>query len=94
MASRRLAGIELDRADVLRAMSAFDREWPQAHLYDDWLSKRNYRYALSYDGRLYPPKRILSLATGVSVREFSGGLAQTNRILRSLGFDVIRKPLR
>jgi 5-methylcytosine-specific restriction enzyme A len=90
----RLVGREFDRADVLRALAVFDREWSDTHLYDDWLAKRSYRYALSFNGRLYPPKRILSLATGVDIRQFSGGVAQTNRILCSLGFEVIRKPAR
>ena len=78
---------------MLRALAAFDREWPQTHLYDDWLSKSSYRYALRFNGRLYPPKRILNLATGVSLQSFNGGVAQTNRKLRSLGFEVIPKPV-
>lgn len=77
---------------MLRALAAFDREWPATHLYDDWLSKGSYRFALRFNGRLYPPKKVLSLATGVSLQSFNGGVAQTNRILRSLGFEVISKP--
>jgi hypothetical protein len=85
MARPRLGGVDVERSDVLRAISAFDREWPETHLYDDWLSKRTYRYALSYNDRLYPPKRILNLATGVSLREFSGGVDQTNRFRHAIG---------
>lgn len=49
------------------------------------------RYALSYGGRFYPPKLLLSLAIGESVNSFSGGEAKhaANSVLRELGFDVV-----
>lgn len=41
-------------------------------------------------GNYYPPKHILSQATGISTRDFSGG-DETNNVLRQLGFEVIDK---
>jgi hypothetical protein len=55
------------------------------------LEKANYKYAISEVDRLYPLKHILSQATGVSNREFSGGY-QSNTIFRQLGFEIIDKP--
>jgi hypothetical protein len=89
-----LAGVEVSHTDVLDAIRTFDREWPDTHAYEGWLTNGAYRYALVYNGRLYPPKKILNLATGVKLAQFNGGPAQTNRILTEFGFDVIPKPPR
>ena len=58
--------------------------------YDNWLNKTPYIYAIMYNSRIYPPKIILSMATGISTKEFSGG-EQTNRVFRQLGFIVENK---
>ncbi len=75
------------REAILGAMRAFDAQYPDSALYERWLEKENYKYAVTYAGRLYPPKRILSLATGISSTQFSGG-DRTNNIFRALGFEV------
>ena len=80
------------RGDILRAMREFDRSYPDRNLYDRWLEKANYKYAVSEERKHYPPKHILSQATGVGIREFSGGY-QTNTIFRQLGFEIIDKPM-
>jgi hypothetical protein len=43
------------------------------------------------NGQRYPPKRVLSLATGVPVHEFGGG-KPTNDIFDNLGFEVLPVP--
>ena len=80
------------RGDILRAMREFDRSYPDRNLYDRWLEKANYKYAVSEGGKHYPPKHILSQSTGVGIREFSGGY-ETNTIFRQLGFEIIDKPM-
>lgn len=46
------------------------------------------KYAVEEDGKRYPPKRILELATGVPVSKFYGG-EPSNRVFRDLGFKVL-----
>jgi hypothetical protein len=75
------------REEILAAMRAFDAEFPDTALYERWLEKESYKYAVTYAGRLYPPKRILSLATGIPTSQFSGG-DQTNSVFLALGFEV------
>ena len=84
--------VMVTREDILRAMREFDQSYPDRNLYDRWLEKANYKYAISEGDRLYPPKHILSQATGISTREFSGGY-ETNTIFRQLGFEIIDKPM-
>ena len=77
--------------EIRRAMREFDRVYPDTNLYDHWLEKANYKYAIFEGGKYYPPKHILSQATGISTRDFSGG-GETNNVLRQCGFFVVAKP--
>jgi len=83
-------GQTVTREAILGAIGAFDAEFPDSALYERWLEKESYKYAVSYTGRFYPPKRILSLATGISTTQFSGG-DQTNNVFLALGFEVGNK---
>jgi hypothetical protein len=58
--------------------------------YDRWHDKGNYKYALLYEGNLYPPKKIMSLATGIPTRELWGG-DPTNRHFKRNQFSIIPK---
>jgi 5-methylcytosine-specific restriction protein A len=91
MSSVTFRGDPVSRADVLRALAEFDAAYgDDTNAYDGWLDKGVYRYALHVGGRLYPPKHILSVISGISTTDFSGG-EQTNRVFRQLGFDVREK---
>ncbi len=74
-------GMQVTDEDIFVAMEHFDKE--HRLLFNNW---RN--YAVQHDGKLYPPKKILSLATGENVSVFVGG-EPTNRIFGNLGFNVI-----
>ena len=78
------------RQDILDALHEFSAQYPNPETYDNWLAKRTYKYAIRYSGRVYPPKHILSMATGIPTADFNGG-EQTNRVFRQLGFDVENK---
>jgi 5-methylcytosine-specific restriction enzyme A len=72
---------------IERAFREFDE-----HLRDspDWVrwANRAQLFAIERNGRRYPPKKIISLATLVPVAEFSGG-RESNQYLRARGFDVV-----
>jgi len=78
------------RQRILDVLHEFAAQYPDTDSYDSWLQKGTYRYAIRYDGRLYPPKHILSLAAGIPTTEFGGG-EQTNRVFRQLGFEIENK---
>ncbi|MBN2116288.1 MAG: hypothetical protein JW730_06950 [Anaerolineales bacterium] len=78
------------RQKILDTLHEFLSQYPDTQTYDDWLTKGTYKYAVRYDGRVFPPKHILSVATGIPTSEFNGG-EQTNRVFRQLGFDVENK---
>jgi hypothetical protein len=90
MAVTTFKGETITRDAVLRALRRFDEAYPDTNQYDNWLDKGNYKYALSYGGKLYPCKHILSEASGLHIRSFSGG-EETNRVFRELGFEVVAK---
>jgi hypothetical protein len=80
----------VSQQDILDALQEFTTEYPQTENYDNWLQKGNYIYVLRYGETVYPPKHILSRATGISALDFSGG-DQTNRVFQQLGFMVEKK---
>lgn len=46
------------------------------------------KFAVIVDGRAYPPKAIIALATGLPVSSFSGGIEST-RWLSKRGFETV-----
>ena len=84
-------GRRVTRQNVIDALRHFDSQYPNTNDYKSWLDDRRYKYAVRYAHKLYPCKHILSLASGFDVACFVGG-AQTNRVFRRLGFEVIDKP--
>jgi len=90
MSSTTFKGTTVSREDVQKAISDFDAQYRDTSMYDNWLDKDTYRYAVRYGEKLYPCKCILSRASGIPIREFSGG-EQTNRVFRDLGFTVVAK---
>ncbi len=79
----RVASEELviTREDILAAMKEYD----ETHRITENDSGR--KYAVKYDGNLYPPKRVLSLAIKKPTSSFSGGKGKTgtNQVFCSLG---------
>lgn len=74
---------------LLSAMQTFDRDLRGQPDWSSWEANRAQTYALVSEGRRYPPKKIVSMATGVPVSDFSGG-PETNTFLEERGFTVER----
>jgi hypothetical protein len=74
---------------LLSAINEFDSRLRETAEWAGWDQKRSQTYALEYNGKLYPPKKILSLATGTPLNEFSGG-AETNNYFALRNFEVRR----
>jgi len=81
MAETNFRGKRVTDKMVLGAMLDFDRDFRTT--FTKWR-----RFAIERDGKLYPPKHILSMTTGMDPSEFGGG-HQTNRVFEELGFKVI-----
>jgi hypothetical protein len=70
------------------AIVAAAAQWSESDESAEYDWKIN-RYALVIDGAYYPPKRIISIATGRGVDTFSGGKTGANKYLAHLGFTVL-----
>jgi 5-methylcytosine-specific restriction enzyme A len=80
------------KPEVLQqAMDRFDVEFRNTPGWARWQEDEVYKFAIEHNGKLYPVKKIVSLATGMDVDEFSGGL-QANGYVERLGFRVIEIP--
>lgn len=75
---------DVDRETIEQALRDFDDQKRDKWL--DWESDRNYRYAILWQGRRYPVKEIIRMATGAD--EFWGG-RESNRYMEARGFEVI-----
>jgi 5-methylcytosine-specific restriction protein A len=78
----------VSREAVKRALAEFDADLREAADWRGWEDNEAQKFALVLDERRYPPKKIVSMASGLPVSEFSGG-PQTNAYLTALGFEVV-----
>jgi 5-methylcytosine-specific restriction enzyme A len=80
---------ETTRARILDAVHEFDRDLRHAPEWEGWQDNGNYDWALVDQGKEYPVKHIIHMATGYPKTEFSGG-PTANGYIRRLGFTVRR----
>ena len=73
---------------IASALKTFDLKYRNTPEWLGWERKGTQRYAIVHQGKLYPPKMVISLATGMKRSEFSGG-DQSNSYLSKRGFKVI-----
>jgi hypothetical protein len=79
---------EFDPAAVEEALRRFDAEVrPRG---DDWLHDQRQKYAVSANGRLYPPKQIVRMIAGQTRSSFPS--KEARRRLRGSGFEVVELP--
>lgn len=76
---------------IVNAMQVFDTELRSHQEWQAWEQNQSHLYAIDVAGTLYPAKKIVSLATGTPVSQFTGG-HQTNRYLENRGFVVKELP--
>lgn len=74
-----------------KALLEFDKNYRDKPGWQGWEDNLAHRYAVASGGLLYPAKKIVSLATGVGVTEFSGG-RPTNSYLEKRGFVIVELP--
>ena len=79
---------DVSKEALIQAMEQFDHDYRSTDEWREWDKKPNQKYAIDYNNQYYPPKMIISLATGVSRNQFSGG-SQSNEFLRQRGFSIV-----
>lgn len=79
----------VDRQRVVDALREFDETVRSSPEFLNWEDNLAQTYALTHEGKRYPPKKVVSLATGAPVDSFNGGL-ETNNYLSARGFTVSR----
>jgi 5-methylcytosine-specific restriction protein A len=81
----------LTEAKVLAAMRKFDRELRSTPDWANWDARKNHLYALLHEGKKYPVKEVVSVATGIPVGQLYGGEGHghANTFFRGLPFRII-----
>jgi 5-methylcytosine-specific restriction protein B len=80
-------GIEITKEKVLNALEKYDEVYPDTSKYDNWLAKDSYKYILEYNGKIYPPKYIMSLIINKDLSDFQS-VPEINQIMEDLGFKI------
>jgi hypothetical protein len=86
----------VSRADVLRAIEAYDRLGPGRFFAEHGFAPTT-TYELTWEERPYPPKAILGAAYEFATderlqsRDFEGGKTGAVRVLGDLGFAIHKK---
>lgn len=78
----------VSRQEIIDAMTVFDRKFRGSDEWQGWETRGTQKFAVVHEERRYPPKQIISIATGVPVSDFSGG-TQSNSYLEQRGFEII-----
>lgn len=79
---------DVERKVLEHALRRFDADLRERQEWSGWESSAAQKFAVIHEGLRYPPKKIISMATGVPVSEFSGG-RQSNEYLKNLGFEIV-----
>jgi hypothetical protein len=82
---------ETTKDKLLEAITQFDLEIRNSKEMLGWENNLAHKYAIKHSDQLYPVKKIISIATGAPVSEFSGGWkpGDANRFVEQYGFSVI-----
>jgi hypothetical protein len=76
-------------ADALSAaLAEFDNSLRSEPEWQGWETKLNHKYAIEVDGRFYPVKQIVSMATGTPKSDFNGG-DEANGYVTSRGLRIV-----
>ena len=75
------------REQLIQALETFDRDYRTQTEFSNFESKKSQKYVLEYEGRMYPPKMIIHLATGIERRSLNGG-DESNNYLKKYGFEI------
>jgi 5-methylcytosine-specific restriction protein A len=78
----------VEKKAIEQALGRFDEEFRDQPQWAGWESNRAHKFAIRVDGKLYPAKKIVSLATSLAVRDFTGG-KPTNGYLRARNFEIV-----
>ncbi|MHB8772064.1 MAG: MrcB family domain-containing protein [Syntrophales bacterium] len=79
---------DISRDALLNAIRRYDTEFRDDPAQQGWESHGNQKFAIEHDGKLYPVKKVVSLATEVPVSGFSGG-DEANGFVTARGFQVV-----
>lgn len=79
---------DVERVVLEDALRQFDADLRARQEWSGWETSAAQKFALAHDGLLYPPKKIISMATGIPVDKFSGG-RQSNEYLKKRDFEIV-----
>ena len=78
----------IEKQAIEKALIIFDQDFRTSQAWVNWQSNRDHEFAIRHAGKLYPAKKIVSLATSLPVHDFTSG-APINGYLRARGLEIV-----
>ena len=78
---------KVEIGQINNAFRLFDTEYRNSIDWIGWETRKTQKYVIRSEGKIYPPKMIISLATGLPRSEFNGG-SQSIRYLAKYNVRV------
>ncbi len=82
---------KVDKQELLKALDTFDQDLRYSSEWADWEKNTAQLWVIEVGQKIYPPKKIISIATGISMYEIPDG-AETFYYL--FGYDIFQRRLR
>jgi 5-methylcytosine-specific restriction protein B len=82
--------VQATREQILAAFERFDKDFRDSPAWLGWEARESNVYAIVHDGKIYPPKRIINLASGQGLDQFNSVTARN--LLKRLGFAISELP--
>ncbi len=76
------------REKIIAALEQFDINIRNTPKWMHWHNNKKQLWAIKYNEKIYPPKKIISIATGIHVNSFHGG-TPSNTYLEKRGFTIM-----
>ena len=67
-----------EASKIQEALARFDAELRGTSPWANWEANQNYGFAIEANGRRYPVKQILAMASDQPINSFSGGVEGTS----------------
>lgn len=74
---------------IEEALLNFDQNYRTTPEFSSWELNQANIWAIEFQGKKYPPKKIISIAASIPTSSFSGG-KESNDFLTTLGFSIIK----
>jgi hypothetical protein len=81
---------EIDSAEIVAALKTFDNTFRGQPDWEDWTTNDNFKYAIRFEERLYPVKKVISISSGKVTDDIVLDLVTTKEAVQKCDWDALK----